>query len=192
MKKSITLIAIMVITRLAVIAQTSEGKTRIILGWGAPNFAAAGLSDVNEQTGPIHVGFKHFFSEKLSVGAMYNYSDATTKNYLLTNGTSAFSYNYKTVFSTFLTNIDYTWANKEKYNLYTGLGLGYVDVSATATITDGSGTAPTFTAAASGLAYHLTAIGVHYKLGSSRFGGYAELGFGYNGIVNAGLSYSIH
>jgi hypothetical protein len=91
-----------------------------------------------------------------------------------------------------LTNIDYTWANKEKYNLYTGLGLGYVDVSATATITDGSGTAPTFTAAASGLAYHLTAIGVHYKLGSSRFGGYAELGFGYNGIVNAGLSYSIH
>jgi hypothetical protein len=83
MKKTITLVAILLLTKVAIMAQTSEGRTRIILGWGAPNFAASVLSDVDKQTGPIHIGFKHFFTDKLSVGLVYNYSDATTKSYLL-------------------------------------------------------------------------------------------------------------
>ena len=191
MKKSILTLGALLVIKLASFAQAEKGTTRIIAGWGAPNIAAAVLSDVDKQTGPIHFGVKHFFSDKISVGLIYNYSDATTKPYLYNDGTNAFAYKYDAVFSTFLANVDYSWKSGEKHNLYSGLGLGFVNVSASATITTGTGDAPKFTAAASGLGYHVTAIGYHGTLGAG-FGAYAELGYGYNGLINAGLSYSIH
>ena len=46
-----------------------------------------------------------------------------------------------------------------------------------------------FSGASSGLAYHVTAVGIKYKA-IGGFGGYAELGFGYNGVLNLGLQYS--
>ena len=60
-----------------------------------------------------------------------------------------------------------------------------------AIVTDGGNTTSiaAFSAAASGLAYHLTAVGIKYKA-IGGFGGYAELGYGYDGILNLGLQYS--
>ena len=122
---------------------------------------------------------------------MYNYASAQTKNKLAyDDNLNPYTYNYEVRFSTFLTQFDYSWSNKENHNWYSGLSLGIVNVKATANITTGSGN-PTFNAADGGLTYHATLVGWHGTIGKG-FGGYAELGYGCNGLINLGATYSFH
>ncbi|MCX6187121.1 MAG: hypothetical protein NTU43_09025 [Bacteroidetes bacterium] len=193
MKKTITLLSILLLTRVASMAQAEEGRWRIIAGAGFPNIPALVLTNVDKSSGPYQLGFKKFISEKVNWGIVYSFSSAQTKpEIFLNSGGNSFVVNYEATFATLLGNLDYTWKNSKKYNLYSGIALGFVAVSATANITSGTGDAPKLTAANSGFAYHITAIGAHRTFGDSRIGGYAELGFGSNGFLSLGLSYSIH
>ena len=190
--KKIYLVLALALTTTLVNAQTAKNKMRIMLGYGFPNVPAAVLGDdVDTKTGPYQIGYKLFLSDNFSVGLMYNTASATTKTAVgIDENLNPYSYNFDLSFSTFLTQLDYSWANKPTHNWYSGLSLGYSNVSAKVNVTTGSGN-PTFTAASSGLAYHLTLVGYHGTLGKG-FGVYSELGYGFNGIFNGGFSYSFN
>ena len=190
MKKTLLIITLGLMTSLVSNAQSSKGKMRIMAGFGVPNFAAASLSNVDEKFGPYQIGYKYFMTDKFSIGLMYNYSSAKTTNMIgVNNNGDNYTYNYAVTFNTFLAQLDYSWYNRPSHNWYSGLSLGTVNVNAKATVTLGNGLAPEFTSASSGLAYHITAVGYHGNIGKN-FGLYSELGFGYNGLLNAGLTYS--
>ena len=191
MKKTLLLITLGLMTTLVSNAQSAKNRMRIMAGVGFPNIPAAVLSDVDNSTGPYQLGYKVFLTDKFSIGLMYNYASAQTKNKLAyDDNLNPYTYNYEVRFSTFLTQFDYSWSNKENHNWYSGLSLGIVNVKATANITTGSGN-PTFNAADGGLTYHATLVGWHGTIGKG-FGGYAELGYGCNGLINLGATYSFH
>ena len=75
------------------------------------------------------------------------------------------------------------------FNIWAGI-LGYVVVSAETNIISGSPSDDLkFSAASNAAAYHLTFVGISSRL-IKGLGVYSELGYGYNGIFNAGLSYT--
>ncbi len=79
----------------------------------------------------------------------------------------------------------YRYQNLNKIQLYSGLGLGYNFGSEKLSPPEGSGKEEV-TGNINRLAYQVVAIGMRYGRG---LGVFVELGYGYNGIVNAGLSY---
>jgi hypothetical protein len=190
--KNKILLLLGIISSSAAIAQVKQGDFRLMLGYGIPNIPAKALATTSESSGPLQIGFKYFIKDNLSIGAMYNKSSATTEKVNIIDGLgNDYSYSIGISFNTFLTQIDYTWKNELKYNLYSGVGLGYVDVNSEINMTVNSGTGDeslSFSAAKSNAAYHLTFIGINSKLAGG-LGVYSELGYGYNGIFNAGLSY---
>jgi opacity protein-like surface antigen len=192
LRKNLFLIAGIIYTS-ATFAQVKKGDFRLMVGYGIPNTPARVLSATSESSGPIGIGFKYFLNDKLSIGSTYNTSSATTDKININDGLgNDFDYSFGVSFNTFLTQIDYSWKNDEKYNLYSGFGIGYVSVSANVDFNINSGSADEsikFSATESKTAYHLTFIGLNSKL-IGGLGAYAELGLGYNGIFNGGLSYS--
>ena len=188
--KILTIVGVMATS--ATFARVEEGDFRLMLGYGLPNIPAKALATTSESSGPIGFGFKYFLTENWSVGLMYNSSSVTTEKVNINDGMgNDFDYSFGVSFNTFLTQVDYTWKNHENYSLYSGIGIGYVDVTADVNFNVNSGTADEsikFSATESTAAYHLTAIGANSKL-IGGLGVYAELGYGYNGIFNGGLSY---
>ncbi len=178
-------------------SQIEAGKMRIMVGYGLPNIPAKSLSNTSASSGPLEIGYKYSINDKWSIGLMYNHSSATTEDININDGNgNDYTYSFGVTFNTFLTQVDYHWANTEKYNLYSGIGLGYVSVTGTTNMTVNTGVNPdptdptlTFSAVSSGMAYHITAIGINSKIVGG-LGVYSELGVGYNGYFNAGLSYT--
>jgi len=170
-----------------------KGDMSIMVGYGLPNL----VSNFDGATGygPFEIGYQYHLSNKVSIGLIYTYAHATgpTINYADGLGNS-FSYDYDVSYSTFLVRGDYFWVNKNKTAIYSGLGLGYVSVSSSVVMVSGTNTSASiaaFSATESGLAYHLTALGIKYKA-FGHLGVFAELGYGYNGALNLGLQYTIH
>lgn len=78
---------------------------------------------------------------------------------------------------------DYRWVKQEVIQFYTMLGLGYTLNTETGSYNT---TGQTDTETSSNVAFQVTPIGM--RIGR-KLGGFAELGFGYKGIMNFGLSY---
>ena len=68
--------------------------------------------------------------------------------------------------------------------MYSGVGLGYTYGTEELTPPSELGTTPA-SGDVSNIAYQINAVGV--RIGK-KFGGYAEFGYGYKGIVNLGFS----
>ena len=190
MKKLFYLLLFLTISSLS-FSQIEKGKMRLMLGYGLPNIPAQILNDVSTSSGPIEIGYKYACSDALSIGFMYNNSSAKTSDVLFDDGLgNSYSYNFGVGFNTFLTQLDYSWLRRDTYNFYSGLSLGYVVVSAETNIISGSPSDDLkFSAASNAAAYHLTFVGISSRL-IKGLGVYSELGYGYNGIFNAGLSYT--
>ena len=104
MKKTLLLITLGLMTTLVSNAQSAKNRMRIMAGVGFPNIPAAVLSDVDNSTGPYQLGYKVFLTDKFSIGLMYNYASAQTKNKLAyDDNLNPYTYNYEVRFSTFLT-----------------------------------------------------------------------------------------
>lgn len=92
---------------------------------------------------------------------------------------------YTSSYTTVALGFDYRYLNQEWVQLYSGLGTGITFSSDKGTIfdtgvTEKSGNTPYFN-------FQLNLLGV--RVGKS-LAGFAELGFGYKGMINAGISYS--
>ena len=125
---------------------------------------------------------------------IYNWSWALTKEKNVLTSTSDYSYKYAITINTFQTQFIYLWVNeldKEKINCYSGVSLGGAIVKAKTKlkIRNGNADVAKFNEAVSGLAYQVIIIG-HQAIFGKHFGCYAELGYGFNGILNAGATWT--
>jgi hypothetical protein len=82
----------------------------------------------------------------------------------------------------------YRYQNFKKIQLYSGVGLGFSLGNETLTPPPDSGNSSS-SGSINRLAYQINVIGI--RLGKD-VGGFIELGYGYKGIVNAGLSVQIY
>lgn len=134
--------------------------------------------------GLIEFRYKYFVSEKVSFGLRAGYVKYDHKDsFTLSDGTK-FTTNWNDQYITTMLDFNFYYLNNENVSLYSGVGAGASFVSSEVT----SVTDPKYNSNATDnttlLAFQLNAFGVRF---GKSFGGFAELGFGYSGILNGGL-----
>jgi hypothetical protein len=119
--------------------------------------------------GALIISYNHYSSEKFSWGftGIYEKVTATYKNP---------NDEYDWTALTFMANGKYYYVSNSSLRLYSGLALGYSNLNSKSTLSNDNNGA---------LAFQINAIGVRF---GNRIGVLGELGFGYEGIVKAGIS----
>ena len=130
--------------------------------------------------------YRYWFSKHFGLGGIFAFDYNSVKVY---NGTDPKDHSVQMrevnrYYMTFAVEPTFNYVYKPSWQLYGYLGLGVTIVSfANATFNDG--TNPNI----SRLPYvnaHFTPIGMRF---GKEFGGFLEFGYGYKGILNAGISY---
>lgn len=127
-------------------------------------------------TGSFHLGYKYRFTDRVSAGGTLLYEHATADAMINNVKEGDFKNNYYTLAA----EMDYRYLNKGNVTLYGTLGAGATLYTQKYTSNEGekdSNNAVHFN-------FQITPIGIKY---GSRFGVFAEAGFGYKGILSAGL-----
>jgi hypothetical protein len=135
------------------------------------------------ETGPITISYKRVLNSKFGVG--------------ISIGTMHESYEYKAGSSwidnsptlkpidrsvlTIAPELDFRYLRREKFNLYSTLGIGYSNFKYKGKASESSYSDGRFV-------FHLGLLGIRF---GNKFGGFAELGFGYKGLINFGINYQI-
>ncbi|MES2653090.1 MAG: hypothetical protein V4663_15220 [Bacteroidota bacterium] len=132
-------------------------------------------SNTNHRYGPIAVGLNYYFTPRLSAGILYS----NTSSRSVVSGGNSSEHFYKNTYNVIMARTDYRYINK-LVQLYSGISLG----SSFAATKPENGT-NTKTASTTDFAYQINALGVRV---GRKIGVFTELGFGYNGIINAGIS----
>lgn len=130
----------------------------------------------NLSYGPIAVGVNYYPMHKLSVGLQYS---NTKLNNTLELNNAVGSSDYKNTYNVIMARSDYYYATGF-IQVYSGLGAGVSFAKSVPTNgTTGNDVKST------DFAYQINAIGA--RVGRT-IGAFAELGFGYNGVLNLGIS----
>ncbi|GHT66063.1 hypothetical protein AGMMS50239_26940 [Bacteroidia bacterium] len=129
--------------------------------------------------GAFHLGYKYSLSDRIALGPVFTY-DLSTSDAMVDNvKTGKFTSNYYT----FSLEGDYKYVNRDKLKLYALVGAGGTILNQTykdSQTNEKQGEKQTF------FNFQVTPVGVKY---GGSFGVFAELGFGYKGILCAGLFY---
>ncbi|MDR2621529.1 MAG: porin family protein [Dysgonamonadaceae bacterium] len=137
-----------------------------------------GMSN-SSSPGAFHLGYKYSLSDRIAVGPVFIY-DLNTSDAVTGNGKQGkFTSNY----STLSLEGNYNYVNRDKLKLYALLGAGGTILNQTYKDNQTGnkhGEKQTF------FNFQVTPVGVKY---GDSFGAFAELGFGYKGILSAGLFY---
>ncbi len=172
----------------------------LFFGVGASNALANTLSSVGEGAsntfGPYIIGYQYHLSDKLTIGLAYTNQSASTGKVTIDNGTDNVSFKTNFTFSTFLSQLNYSWYDNENgaIVLYSGLSAGTFTLNAGLEVLSGSKELAIINSDISeGMAYQITAIGYKGRFTkTSKLGAFAELGFGFNGIFNGGVQYTFN
>jgi hypothetical protein len=145
-------------------------------------FGTTGMKmEDSKYIGALHIGYKYSLSDRFAFGPVFTY-DRGTSNINVSDETGIFSKGKITgnYYSLALEG-DYKYINSDKFKLYSLLGVGatVLDQSFKMDATKKSLSKTFFN-------YQVTPVGV--KFGDSS-GAFAELGFGYKGIICAGIFY---
>ena len=150
-------------------AQT-KGTSQITIGYGAYShyeFAESFFNDV-ESSGVLNVGFKYAVQDRFMLGGSLSYESMTgTDDFIIFEGEPG-SADFTNI--TIAIESDYRYISKESFQMYSGLGLAYF-------------TADQYT---TNFSFQISALG--FRVGKT-VAAYAELGFGYKGIINFGASF---
>lgn len=122
--------------------------------------------------GPVIAGYRRNLSEHFSIGMQGSYT-AFNKEYTVLSSAKL------KIVSTFITamlNTNYCYNPRNVVQFYSGLSAGLSVFTQTDSLRSDNKTV---------FAFHVNAIGI--RVGKT-FGGLLELGFGFNGIINGGLS----
>ncbi|MEI7978270.1 MAG: hypothetical protein WCI53_05455 [Bacteroidota bacterium] len=169
----------------------TEGSKQIYLGLGWPNIPGLVYTTLGSgggsSFGPICASFQYGIKDKITVGGTLNYSSANSPSFSGEdiNGNTT-SYSLKLSLITIMATGTYHYSNSDKADFYSGISLGYGIASAGIDGNKGVGTTITV-AEVGGAAYHITPIGFRYMF-SDNIGAYTELGYGWNGLAQIGLS----
>ena len=177
-----------------------KGNMSLFLGVGASNTIAKTLSSIGEGAsntfGPYIIGYQCHLSDKITFGLAYTIQSASTGNVTIDNGTDNVSFKTNFTFSTFLSQLNYSWYDNENgaFVIYSGLSAGTFTLNAELEVLSGNKELAKINSDISeGLAYHITAIGFKGRFTkTSKLGAFAELGYGYNGLLNSGIQYTFN
>lgn len=157
-------------------------------GLGSAQELVDGLSDVgsslitggqlNRETslkyGPVMIGMNYYVTPRLSVGALYSKTQSRSD---VESGNTTVRYT-RNSYDVIMARSDYRWT-RGFVQLYSGLAAG-------AAFSRAEPYDKSFkTIKETNFAYQVNALGVR---AGRKLGVFGELGFGYNGIVNAGIS----
>lgn len=133
-----------------------------------------------KSTGAIYFGYNYAVSDRFTIGGVFAYEqiNADTKS-----GNDKVG-KMKSTFYTVAIESCYHYFLKENFSMYSGLGLGY-SFGNTNFVPSSSSIEKPFKNNANTPNFHITGFGVKF---GKKFGGFAEVGFGYKGLINAGIS----
>lgn len=121
----------------------------------------------------------------LNIGVTIAYEHQSHDSYSIIPGHEEIHHIYKEAYFTGLLYAHYHWLQKGIWDIYSGMGLGWDFLKQDNQRNDFSRN-PEAHKTRSGFAYQLAALGLR---AGKRLGGYAELGYGYKGLVLCGISY---
>lgn len=128
--------------------------------------------------GQIGVGFRNYIVPKLPIGGVLSYSQAT----VTVSEPAAASSTYTVHYINLLGRADYRYVIEPYYQFYSGLAAGVaLNTYSTPFALDEGATGNRLI-----FAFQLTVVGFRF---GKKLGGFAELGFGHLGLVNAGMSF---
>ncbi len=143
------------------------------------------IRDNFKETGVISLTYRRVSkSEKFFWGATAGFNQ--TKGEIYNVGT--FEGNLKRSFITVAFEGQYRYQNLKKVQIYSGIGIGYTIGNEILTPPPDSGS-ETSTGSIIAFAWQINAIGMRF---GNNIGGFIELGYGYKGIINAGLSIQLY
>jgi hypothetical protein len=130
--------------------------------------------------GPLIIGYKRNLGMNFSIGITYSYSEMTAevKNQ---NGSTYYKEDFK--FHTLMARQDFIYVTNKYVQMYSGLGEGLM-IGSSHYKYDYSPT--TYKWNETTFAFQVNAFGLRV---GHKFGGFIELGAGFNGFVNAGLTW---
>ncbi len=131
---------------------------------------------VGEQTGALYLTYRFFPAPKVTIGITGGFE--RVKGKIQTNSMLD-GYYYNDYVSGAL-EIDYRYIKKPRFQLYSGAGIGIMFNEETNEMPDNYEFNENFN-----LAYQVNLIGIRY---GGIFGVFLEAGFGYKGIIKAGMS----
>jgi hypothetical protein len=145
----------------------------------ASTFLPDGVGMKNSSSpGAFHVGYKYSLSDRFALGPVVTYDLNTSEAWANNAKTGKFTSNYYT----FSLEADYKFVNRDKFRLYALLGAGGSVLNQTYKENAGDKHSEKLTY----FNFQVTPVGVKY---GNSFGVFSELGFGYKGILCAGLFY---
>jgi hypothetical protein len=190
MKKTIFTLTI-IICGLTTFAQ--KGSFLIEAGLTFPNYTESVLKSldysIENSSSANQLKLGYFISDKISISAGLNISNATTKakdvyNYL---GNYQYSYKFDVSLLALLVHVNYNYVANDKWNLSSGIGLGTAIANVKTTVTPSTYSQPDL-GNAGGLALHITAIDAKYYI-NDWFGLHAKLGLGSEGNIGLGATF---
>jgi hypothetical protein len=190
MKKTIFTLTI-IICGLTTFAQ--KGSFLIEAGLTFPNYTESVLKSldysIENSSSANQLKLGYFISDKLSISAGVNISNATTKakdvyDYL---GNYQYSYKFDVSLLALLVHVNYNYVANDKWNLSSGIGLGTAIANVKTTVTPSTYSQPDL-GNAGGLALHITAIDAKYYI-NDWFGLHAKLGLGSEGNIGLGATF---
>ena len=125
--------------------------------------------------GTAFVGFDYFAGRRFSLGLQLNYAQYD-ENYKLSSGSTT---TLKTSYLTPMVRTKLAWVHNPGFSFYSSLAAGATFIQSKDESSAGQ------TEKTTGLAFHISPIGI--RLGNA-VAFFAELGFGFQGLVSAGLS----
>jgi hypothetical protein len=178
-------------------AQENERKHEISVGFGiwstsnlafgfgdsfANVFDVAGAVKFKEQTAsPVyHANYKYLLTPRFNIGGTLTFGSETGKG-LVGN---QYDGKLKRHYSNIAAEVSYNYINKKSFKMYALGGLGYLYLNQSYTPENREKDSQSLHA----VDFQISPLCV--KVGD-KIGGYFEAGFGYKGIVNAGIFYKL-
>jgi hypothetical protein len=159
-------------------------------------------SDFATGGAPFGLGVSYAVSNKILIGAEFGFLNLTTSDkkidpVILVGGASSggdstlkpgYSF-HANIFEGFvLGDIQYHWINKDKFSLYSGLGLGAGGGTADYIYSDNASHTSISTVSFGGFEYQITFIGIR-TFQWKHVGFHFELGYGIKGIAGGGINF---
>ncbi len=179
MKKSIFTIAL-ALTSIFVSAQ--QGKFTVALGTTENVSAwAIGSSNVDSKSIPIHAEVGYHLTKKFQLSLAFNHSSAASKEIDLL----LFKYKQDAQITSVFLRANFFWLSKDKFQLGSGLGMGYGNTSSSITIIPSN--AGTINPEVwEGFGLHFNLLEARYFV-TEKIGIYGNFGFRNQGLYGIGV-----
>lgn len=139
----------------------------------------AGFETKNEQyNGIINAGYRYLILNRFLVGGTISYEKSKADAYVLGSKVGTQHNTYMTLAA----EANYQYVSTRVFQMYSGFGIGFTQARANLQRTDNN---PDTNSRHNHINFQFTLAG--FRVGNT-LGAFGELGFGYKGVVNGGVS----